>query len=98
MRSSNWTPRGKITEEFWQRQPAEWRAEEAGTRGVVQPKPKSPRPLFSLAPFYQLFTRGCEHDGVLIAFAWAADAVVPDYHTAIVDAGKLGPFSIGRSQ
>ncbi len=35
--------------------------------------------------FYQLFTRGREYDGVLIAFAWAADAVVPDYHTAIVD-------------
>ena len=35
---------GKITEEFWQRKQAERRAEEAGARGVVRPKPKSPGP------------------------------------------------------
>ena len=94
MHSSNGTPQGKITEEFWQRQQAEWRAEEAGTRGNSPTYTKVPWTFAFLSPRFKLFTRGCEHDTVDSFII----LVVTDDRAFIVDAVKIGVPTTGRIQ
>jgi hypothetical protein len=89
MRSSSWTPRGKITKEFWRRKKAERQGLRGRYRGVVRPKPKSPRPLFSLAgvlsviyPRVCLFRSAAKRKDIVIAqtAAIAIHDVMRDKH------------------